>query len=353
VDTDRMSLIWEANRAVYGRIKYGTDRSQLGAGRTFMNARKRREVILNDLKEGTMYVFKIKIWDASGKHSKTKMGRFRTAGMPEPAIKEVRVKDITRNGAVVRWVTNVPTTALFESGHDSDDLGYKTRHEHPGRHHQVELDHFYPDMEVYYRITVTDTRGRTARRELNYFWTRENNIALDKPVSGTFGQKIYKAPSGFGRDEDLNQRITDGDFTFMGGTATSGDPADTDQWFVVDFKELVKPDTVVIYWFAFASPRQYEIQGSVYGEKWRKLAGDLNAGTGERLKKGGIDSLKHKIHLNEEKEFQYIRVFIPAGAPYYKRYPQWEYVQIQEFKLFPKKFSRGGDLNLNHPVDSR
>ena len=113
---------------------------------------------------------------------------FETKGTPPPNFVSIDINDRHAFGATIEWRTNIPVEARFYSGHDSENLQYRT--EHPVLHpaHRVELEGFYPDSTVYYRIEIEDERGRIHETGLRQFKTRENNIAWRQPVEGTFDQ---------------------------------------------------------------------------------------------------------------------------------------------------------------------
>ncbi len=330
------TITWETTHPASGRIKYG-DNPDLPGTQNFISANKTHTVQLSDLTEGTKYGFRVYAWDKSDRRIKSQLIFFETKGMPPPQFKKLKVAEKTREGGVIRWVTNTPTTAYFEAGYDTP-FEFTTKHVMPNTHHEVKLTQFYPGKELYYRISIEDTRGRTKNSGLRKFRTRENNVAWEKPVRGTFDVPIYGIPKGQNGSGPYDKRIVDDRYTYQYGTANSGDPADTVQWFVVDLEQFYVPDTAVFIWRRYAYPKKYRILGSKSGVYWEILAGDLNAADGEKVRKGGIPSIKHVISLNGiEEDYQFIKVEIPKGAPYHVRYSSYNFVQLQEFKLFPKE----------------
>jgi hypothetical protein len=125
----------------------------------------------------------------------------------------------------------------------------------------------------------------------------------------------------------------------MEGMATSADPADTHQWFRVDLGEKFIPRKIVFAWRDIAFPKEYHILASEDGEEWEVLASNLDAGEGEKIRtEGGMPALCHKVKFPFLfKSFRYIQVLIEKGADYYVKYPQYKFVQILNFKVFPKE----------------
>lgn len=333
------TVVWKTNHPSSGRVRFG-ETPAMEHSRTRMSSQSRHRVRLTGLHEGTRYGFRVYAWDNSEHRIKSQVVFFRTRGTPAPEVKRVRVVKRTLEGGIVRWVTNTPTRAVFKSGYDTP-LRFKTVHDSPTRYHQVNLKRFHPGRRILYRITSEDTRGRRGRTNVRDFRTRENNVAWNKPVRGTFDRPIFGVPEDARGETPFLRRVNDGRFGYQHGTATSGDPADTVQHFTVNLKKLYRPDRAVLYWRDLAYPEQYSLYGSKTGRRWDLLAKTLNAGTGKHMRKGGILSYRQVVDFDTDELYQYIRVEIPKGADYYAKYPQYKFVQLQEFKLFPRSSSSG------------
>lgn len=333
------TVVWETNHPASGRLRFGTNPAMKNS-RTRMTPRSRHRFRLTDLREGTRYGFRVYAWDGSKHRIKSQVVFFRTRGTPPPEVKRVRVVKRTLEGGIVRWVTNTPTRAVFESGYDTP-LRFKTVHDSPTRFHQVTLKRFHPNRDILYRITSVDTRGRRRLSGIRRLRTRENNVAWEKPVRGTFDRPIFGVPEDARGETPYQRRVNDGRFDYQLGTATSGDPADTVQRFTINLEKLHRPGRAVLYWRDLAYPEKYSIHGSRTGRKWDVLARNLNAAKGKHTRKGGILSYRQVVEFDTDRAYQFIRVEIPKGAPYYGKYPQYKFVQLQEFKLFPRSDSYG------------
>lgn len=327
------TITWETNHPARGRIRFG-DTKQMENTKVNTTSDSRHRVQLRGLKEGTKYGFRVYSWDSSNRRIKSQLVFFETKGMPKPRIQRINIKNRTRLGGTVRWVTNVPTTATFSVGHDTP-LQHTTVHDSPTRIHEVKLSQFFPNRSVYYRITMTDTRGRSERTTLRSFQTRENNVALNKPIRGTFSRPLNKV-SRSELENPVIDRIVDGSLAFPKGLATSGNIPDTDQWFTVDLRQFYVPDTVVIFWRNIARPGSYRIQASKLGQEWSTLA-TMSAGDTSLIKRSGMGLARHSIPLaSGNEDYRYIRVLIPKDSPYHVKYNGDQFVQVFEFKLFPR-----------------
>lgn len=330
-----LTVTWRTNRPARARVQFGRS----GPSEQFLRSATREEHVLtvDKLTPGTTYRFRIFARNDAGNRIKSQVVKTRTSGVPPPRIRDLKVTDRTMNGGTLRWGTNVPTRIRVEAGHDTP-FKHRTVQDSPSRHHRVNLTHFYPDRDLYYRIVATDTRGESTATKLRSFATREANVAQEKPVRGTFDRPIYGVDTGSTGTTPWIERINDGNYSYQRGTANSGDPADTGQYFVVDLEEFVTPGRAVFYWRDIAFPREYEILGSRNGHDWIRLAGDLNAENGTHTL-SPIENMKvfeQTVNLPDTvPSVQFIKIQIPKGASYYGKYDSYDFVQLLEFKLFP------------------
>lgn len=332
-------VIMELNHPTYARISYGPGR-EMDRERSMMRATDEHRFQLTELTEGTPHTFQLQAWVSPELGIRSERMHFETEGTPPPDFVSIDINDRHAFGATIEWRTNIPVEARFYSGHDSENLQYRT--EHPVLHpaHRVELEGFYPDSTVYYRIEIEDERGRTHETGLRQFKTRENNIAWRQPVEGTFDQPPFGVDDDrFDPDERFVDRITNGKTNYTDGTATSGDPARAPQWFLVDFQEKHELDRAEFLWRAHAYPESYNIQLFAEEDTPVHVIEGLNAGEGEEVySDGGMPSRHQVVELDEvEEPIRLIRVEIPLGAPYHQFFPQYDFVQILDFKVFPRE----------------
>ena len=324
------------NHPAYARIEYGPG-DELTDDRSMMRGTDEHSFRLSGLIEGTEYTYQVQAWVSPQAGVRTDRHQFRTEGTPPPDFESIDVTDRHRKGAVIEWRTNIPTKAEFYSGHDTEAMDYRT--EHPVLHpnHKVELDGFFPDRTVYYQIKIEDERGRTHESGIREFKTRENNVAWMKPVEGSFDQPPYGVDEDrLDPEERFVERITNGITNYTDGTATSGDPDVETQWFLIDLMDEYKIERYEFLWREFAYPQHYNLMTSTdpEGEEWTEQAMELNADDGDKeLSEGGLPSIRHVVEPEYPDEpVQFIRVEIPRGASYHQYFPQYDFVQLLDFK---------------------
>lgn len=337
-----LTITWTTNEPARGRIQFGRGEPEQESFRS--SSRRQHTSFFEGLIPGTTYRFRIFAVPNSAHGIKSQVIETTTRGIPPPRIQKMEIVNRTMNGATLRWLTNLPVSMTLEAGHDTPP-NFRTRRDTPSRYHQVHLTRFYPDQPLYYRLTLTDTRGHSRTFDTESFRTREANHAYKKPINGTFDQTIFGLDKTDTSSEKRNNRINDGNYSYAEGTANSGNPSDTDQYFTIDLEEFVKPGRAVFYWQDLAFPRRYEIEGSQTGRHWTTLKSRLDAGNGTHTLTPikNTKSMKHVVTFPDTvPEYQFIRVTIPQGANYFTKYDVYEFVQLIEFKLFPD--------NIPHPA---
>ncbi len=329
-------VVVELNHPAYVRLEYGPGKL-MGRESTMMRATASHEFLITNLVEGTYHGFRLQAWVDPQEGISTDILSFKTEGTAPPNFQAVTIKERTAEGAMIEWRTNIPVTAKFYSGHDTE-FGYDSQHPVYSRVHGVDLVGFYPDTTVYYKIEIEDERGRTNQTSVRSFETRENNVAWRQPVEGSFDQPPYGvSEERIDTGERFVERITNGMTNYTDGTATSGDPDLETQWFLIDLQQPYPMEKAVFLWREHAYPQFYHLLTSSDGEEWIEQAIGLDAGAGEQLlSDGGMPSYKQVVKPDYPEELvQFIRVEIPRGAPYFQYFPQYNFVQLIDFKFFP------------------
>jgi hypothetical protein len=301
-------------------------------------------VTFDDLIEGTAYRFRVFAWDNAGNRIKSQLVTARTSGTPPPRLDDISVTERTMYGGKIRWITNLETKSVLEAGHDTP-LKFTTEHDSFSKFHQVNLTRFYPNQPLYYRITITDSRGETTATNVRSFRTLEANFALNKPVEGNFDTAVFGVSEEHYGKTPFLERVNDGNYSYSKGTANSRDPADTAQYFIINLQQLIKPGRAEVYWRDLAYPKEYEIWGSKFKRNWVKLADDINAADGEHelTPIGNMKAYINTVHFPDTApEIQFVKLRIPKGASYYGHFPSYNFVQLFEFKIFPDDVSRPG-----------
>lgn len=328
-----LKISWTTNHAARGKIKFG--RKSFNQRKLQAESKEQHQVTFKNLAEGTRYRFRVFAWDNADHRIKSQVVTLRTKGTPPPRFRTLRVVRRGLTGGVIRWVTNVPTTAVLSAGHDTP-LTYRTVHDTPTRFHEVTLDQFRPDHRLFYRVDLRDTRGRRTTSGMKSFELREPNVAWDKPVTGTFDRPIYGLDTGARIDKPRLPRVNDDKYDYQFGLAMSHDPADTVQWFVIDLERAYTPDTIVLDWWNFAYPEQYRVEASRFRRHWTPLARNLNAANAREQRIGGLPIRRQIVTPETGQAFRYVRVKIPEGASYYKKYEVYNFVALVEIKMFAR-----------------
>lgn len=331
VDTHTAMIEWQTNLPTNGRIDYGETMKSATRVSLVVDVGTLHQTLLFNLKEGEEHVYRIFATDTQGRQIRSNWAAFRTLGMPAPRITGVFIKELMWYGARLEWTSNTPVKGLFECGYDTG-YGYSKLEPRYGAVHEVALDRFSPRKTIHYRITAQDRR----RRETVWtgtFQTDEHNIALRRPVAGTFIRNpdrphITDSPP-------LLQRVTDGKTDYFTGMATSGDPGETDQRIEIDLESIQDASVILTYWRRLAYPQQFSLRGSLDGERWYEFGDTYSADDGRQgLSETGDPILIHTAPIGNY-AIRFVRLEIPKGAPYAKKFENYRFVQLFEIKVYP------------------
>jgi hypothetical protein len=113
---------------------------------------------------------------------------------------------------------------------------------------------------------------------------------------------------------------------------------------------------MVFYWRNLAYPRNYEILVSKTGHRWSLLKRNLDArnGTDTLTPTENTKTMKHVVTFPDTvDQYQLIRVRIPKGSDYFAKYDQYDFMQLHEFKLFPKTIPEPPEISRKNNFDTR
>lgn len=350
-----VTISWKTTIPMTGNVRYGTDRSAMDQLVYLIGPETEFLVTLSNIPEGSEVWFRIEGMDTGGESYRTPIYMEETVGNPPLKVVLEGWDELGDSGGVYRIATRVPTKFWFEAGlrkdllegenfpaRDEEGTGWELQGESKGlfrteqmefsRGHKVYLKNFPPMRRIYYHCLFEDTLGRRLVTEVKFIQTKEKNIALGKPVRGTFTRN---PDPQFITGPGANERVTDGDMTYTKGMATSGDPMTSENWLVVDLLTPEEIDTVVTYWRRIARPLNFELYGSLDGNDWKAIA--LRQ-TSESGSDGGSDSgdpLKIVETDANGMLSRYIKLRIPQGALYYSKRRAMNFVQLFELKVYP------------------
>ena len=332
VDTHSAVIEWQTDVPSNGRIDYGEGLNDANRVALSIDIDTLHRTLLFGLREGEEHVFRVFASDTEGIQVRTNWLSFRTLGVPAPKVVRVQINRLTWTGADVEWVSNIPVKGLFECGYDTA-YGYSKKEAAFGTNHKVILDQFSSRRTIYYRMTAADRRGKQIAPYPATFQTAEHNIALGGAVTGTF---FHNPERPFVTDSPpILDRVTDGITSYFNGMATSGDPAADTQWVQVDLGSIKDVSEIVTIWRKLAYPRKFTLKGSLDGERWYTFGDTFSAESGNSGVSQTGDPLQIHTAPIGQYALQFIRLEIPQGAPYYKKFENYRFVQLFELKAYP------------------
>ena len=332
IETHSVGIEWTTNIPSNGRIDYGEDIRNANRVALAIEVDTAHRTMLFGLREGEEHTYRLFASDTEGRQIRTNWLSFRTRGIPDPRAVQVQVKNRTWQGGEVEWVSNIAVKGQLECGYDTQ-YGYSQKESAFGTVHQVTLDRFSPRKNIYYRITAKDARGKSIPTVAGFFQTDELNIAKGAPVKGTF----YRNPDRpyIPDTPPLMDRVTDGNTGYFLGMATSGDPDLETQWVEVDLGSIKDVSEILSVWRRLACPEKFSVKGSLDGDRWYEFGDTFSALDG----RPGVGQTGDPIYTYSVSIGQYalrfIRLEIPMGAPYYKKFDNYNFVQLFELKAYP------------------
>ncbi|MBI4178787.1 discoidin domain-containing protein [bacterium] len=332
VDTHGAQIRWVTDAPSNGNIYYGLRVGEATRTMLVIDQAKDHLTGLYGLEEGENYVFRITARDTAGKRETSDWHTFRTLGDAAPRIVKVDQVHPRMDGGKFVWRANVPVQGTFECGYDTT-YGFQTEEKTYNIAHEVLVQRFRPRRRIQYRITARDRRGREAPEWIGTFTTAEDNIAAKAKTTGTFTRN--PEPNFIPDTPPIIDRITDGALNYFHSMATSGDPDKDTQWVEIDLGKIQIVGQVLTYWRQLAYPLKFAVKGSLDGERWVDLGDTHNAATGAVVRSyTGDPVLEHVVPVGGM-VLRYVRVEVPKGAPYHKRFDNYRFVQLFELKVFP------------------
>lgn len=333
IDTHGAVVVWNTDAPTNGQVAYGLNLKEANRVSLVLDSSKGHRTFLGGLLEGEYYVVRITARDTGSGAVLSNWYAFRTLGIPAPKVVEFQIEKLTIEGGTVVWKSNIPVRGLFECGYDTT-YKFKKEEKEFGAIHQVTITRFAPRRRLLYRITGEDDRGLKMPEWKGDFLTAENNVAVGAPVTGTFIRN--PEPSFITDTPSILSRVTDGLLDYYKGMSTSGDPSDTDQWVEIDLGRIEVVKNVLTYWRELAYPQMFTIRASINQIRWDTLGDTFNASTGELVRSRTGDPVLEHIVDAQKRIYRYVRVEIPKGSPYYKRFDKYKFVQLFELKVYPQ-----------------
>jgi len=315
---------------------YGTDPLKPDRSVIMVSETDNVELFLPNLKKGSIYYYQIVCY-TKGKKSFYKNGAFKTTGRPELRIYSVEYLPDKYETTIKFFVTDEISAEveIDNKKYKCTLSGNKEIESYPNLKenlfiYQVCIKDLKPSKKYTYKfLGVKDNQNIKTNGE---FYTLENNIALGKPVIGTFNG-TYIADN-FELGGDVINRVTDGKYGYLDGMAVSNDPELSDQWLIVDLGKEYPVKEVVCIWRSLAYPVKFYLSLSVDGKEW--ICEQVVEGAQESSMAGNMP-VKLSRAFFDCKDSRYVKLLFPVGGEYVRRYEHYRFLQLVELKVFPKE----------------
>jgi hypothetical protein len=340
IDVDQSSAILHFNPAqdvtaqcFYGPIHGKPDQSILTIEPT-----TNLEVMLTGLAPGRIYFFQTGFYDSNMVMVYFRNGAFKTPGQPILRLDSVEVVPEKYEAAIRVFVSSeMEGSVVFEgTAYPLQFTGTKEFFRPMGMTEQMlvyetSIKNAKPSKKYTYKITGKDRKGIKIVSS-GEFTTLENNIALYKPVQGTFNGTFIA--DNFQLEGDILSRATDGKYDYTTGMAVSTDPDLEDQWLVVDLQAGFPVDEITCYWRAVAYPVEYTVSIGTNGTDWTEVK--IVRADKEREVLGNMPVQVGRASFDGAMA-RYVKVFFPKGGQYFRRFDNYRFLQLVELKVIPKE----------------
>ena len=331
---DSVDITWKTDYETLGQVRYGLSPDRITKIHTEYFFEQKHSLSLNDLEKGKKYYFQIINQMADNRYFTSSLLSFKTKGIPLPFIKSISIKNKTHNSVSLLIKPNIRTSIIIEYGNQPDKMSKKVSIKKLKSSHILKIKNLSPLQEYFCKITIKDKKNNTFTT--NYqFETGEYNIALNKKVEGTF-ENPYIADV-FQLKGNIMKRVTDGSFDYKTGMAVSFDPMRSDQFVIIDLGKIQQIEKIITYWRALAYPHLYFVTFSDDKIKWKKLKKVVNLKEKKRthIKGSGIPLIIGETDTKDIKT-RYVKIFVPKGTPYYKKFKLYNFLQLMELKVYGK-----------------
>jgi len=249
-------------------------------------------------------------------------------------LTEVRPYVITDKSAIVVYKTSIGAIGgKVIYGRDPAKLDMIGTNIDSGLANSAVLTGLTPGLAYFYKVEATDGYGRTIASAVNTLNPARANLALNKPVSGTF-TAFPPNDNLVDRSKDVISRVADGVTGYFKGMATSGSVKKQNQEAVIDLGSNYPINSIVCYWRALAYPEDFTVQVSSDGTNWRNLANNLNAALGAGARSDAGDPMRVTATEGKGASARYVKVLIKKDSPFYAKHANWDFVQLMEVEVF-------------------
>lgn len=218
ISSTSVQITWTTNEPATSEVEYGTD-TNFGRSVVIQTRRTSHAVVLNDLRSGTNYYYRIGARDAAGNLAFSENFGFTTAGTPDtsaPVISNIRVTAITDSAATLSWDTNEPAQARLDYGTDTN-YGQNRVFTTFNTHYSVRISNLTSSTVYHYQIQATDRNDNVARSgDLTFRTLTRASITITNPISGSTVSSTVTVSAGLVSGGDVGRVV----FSWTGNGVT-------------------------------------------------------------------------------------------------------------------------------------
>jgi len=247
-------------------------------------------------------------------------------------ITKSEIKLVGDTEAFFQFTTNLETIGNLMYRKKGDAGWARVPMVHTKTDHHLALYHLEPGTAYETQFIVTDRIANETESPILSFTTKRGNAAFQKKVTGTF--------TGYPPDDnyvlqkgDPQIRINDNSTDYFVSMVSSGEVPLADQYITIDLGDPQKFSKILLYWRALAYSEEYDLEISVNGKTWQKIAKAINAKDGfETWSVRGDPMIVQEVPVTAVG--QYIRMFVKKNSKIFSYYPDHKIIQLMELKVF-------------------
>lgn len=328
----------------YGSVCVGTSREKVeeSSHTVCMNLGTEHLIKVENLKPGERYYAKAIIRDLHGSEvDKSEIIEFYTKGDPQPYFDVIKASPWV--WSVAFFVkTSVPSRLKVILKKDNKPVWW-SQYDYPSTEKMFVAEGLTPETVYTFELKAFNTAGTRWVEYKGEVKTRSWNVALNKPVRGTFNNPDIA--DNFKLKPPIISRVVDGSLFYREGMACSFDPAKKAQWVQIDLQKKYALKCVKTYWRALCYPRDFSVLVSNDGKHWQKVAEHLDAGKVKTWHSPYGDPIKI-VETSLKGEWRYVKIYIPKGAKYYRKFKNYRFVQLYEVEVIADHTKRGGEKHM-------
>jgi len=249
---------------------------------------------------------------------------------------EVRPYAVSNQSAIIMYKTSIgAVSGQVQYGRNPNNLDKAAANLESGVINSVTLTGLDPNFTYFYKVKAQDALGNQVESKVQSFQPARANLALEKPVSGTFSNLPPNDPL-VNQTKNVLSRVVDGTTGYFQGMATSGSVRAADQQVTIDLGESHPIGSIVSYWRALAYPESFTVRISEDKATWKELSTRINAGEGAFARSDAGDPMRVVNTPSDGTRARYVQIFIEKNSPCFAKHPNWDFVQLMEVQVFPK-----------------